>query len=249
MGTTEGQQGAALIAESNSQRHGVQYPAADSYTKYESQENYLTSDISPSSAVGSEVDVGDNVTIEAFVHVGGKHGSVFIGDDVVIRAGSIVYGAVTLGPRTMLGHHAVVREHCTIGAGCVIGTQVVLDGRVTVGDRSSIQTGAYVPAGTDIAEDVFIGPNAVLTNDKRMGSFVRGLRSRGEPFVGPHVRRGARIGANSTIMPEIQIGEDSVVGAGSVVTKDVPPRAIVMGVPAAVVGEVAQSERLRSMID
>jgi acetyltransferase-like isoleucine patch superfamily enzyme len=203
------------------------------------------------SIVAADVALGQDVVVGPFCLVGGEHGSVSIGDGVVIRSGSVIYGAVRLGAGTLLGHHVMLREHTVVGDSCVIGTQVVIDGHTEVGDRTRIQTGAYVPSGSTIGADVFIGPGAVLTNDKRMGSFVRGLRSRDEPFRGPRIARGARIGANATILPEVEVGEDALVAAGAVVTRDVPAQVLVQGVPAVIVGPVPVAERLahRSLVE
>ena len=119
------------------------------------------------------------------------------------------------------------------------GTGSVIEDRCKVGDRTSIQTGVYIPTNTIIGSDVFIGPRACFTNDKHMG--------RGEiNLIGARVGDHARIGANSTILPGVKIGRDSVIGAGAVVTKDVPDFAIVAGVPARQIGETSHEHRRSS---
>jgi UDP-2-acetamido-3-amino-2,3-dideoxy-glucuronate N-acetyltransferase len=102
-----------------------------------------------------------------------------------------------------------------------------------------IQTNAYVTAGSVVEDDVFIAPGVVLTNDPRAGR-----RLSGEALVGATLRRGCRIGAGAILLPGIEIGEQALVGAGSVVTRDVPARAVVMGVPARVTREVPAEELL-----
>ena len=198
--------------------------------------------IADTAKIGSAVHLADDVVVEDFVVLGSDAGEVHIGAGSVLRAGTIVYGGVSIGRGLQTGHNAVIRGDTTIGDGCVVGTNVVIDGNCTLGDRVKLQSNVYVPTNTRIESDVFVGPCACLTNDKPMAAYSRGIYPRSRELVGPSVRRGARIGANSTILPELEIGEDAVVGAGAVVTRDVPARTIVLGVPARPVGEVPQAE-------
>ena len=198
------------------------------------------SQIAQSARLGEHVSLGDDVIVEDHVCIGidGGTAPVEIGAGSVIRAGSIIYSGVKAGRRFHTGHHVVIRSETTIGDDVLAGTHVVIDGKVTVGDHVSLQTGVYIPPGSTIADLVFLGPHAVLTNDRSMGSFSRGLLEPGTPLVGPTIGRAARIGANSTVLPEITIGEEAVIGAGAVVTMDIAPRAVAVGVPARVVGNV-----------
>ncbi|WP_435099442.1 DapH/DapD/GlmU-related protein [Halorubrum sp. N11] len=148
-----------------------------------------------------------------------------LGDDIIIRAGSIIYDDVSLGDRTQTGHNVLIRENTQIGEDCIIGTNTVIDGDTRVGNRVSLQTGVYIPSKTTIENQVFIGPNAVLTNDP---SPVR----QNTNLEGPTIKQSASIGANSTILPGITIGERSFVAAGAIVTKDVPPDTLAIGAPA-----------------
>ena len=160
----------------------------------------------------------------------------FIGRDCVIRDGTILYSQATLGDNVQTGHGVLIREDTVIGDKCVIGTNTIIEDNCHIGDRVSIQSAVYIPTNTIIEDDVFVGPRVCFTNDKYMG--------RGEiHLLGAHVEIGARIGANATILPGIRIGRDSVVGAGAVVTKNVPPCSIVAGNPARNVGEVPQCHR------
>ncbi|HGO5301665.1 acyltransferase [Vibrio harveyi] len=120
------------------------------------------------------------------------------------------------------------RLHCNICAHTLIENDVV------IGDDVTIKSGVYVWDGITIEDEAFIGPSVVFSNDKYPRSKVYP-----EKFMRTLVQRGASIGANATILPGITIGERSMVGAGAVVTKDVPSKAIVMGNPAKVVGYVA----------
>jgi acetyltransferase-like isoleucine patch superfamily enzyme len=199
-------------------------------------------EIAVTARIGHDVHLADDVLVEDFVVVGAGPGAVHIGPGSVLRAGTIVYGDVRIGRGLQTGHHAVIRAGTSIGDNCVIGTNVVIDGNCVLGDQVKLQSNVYVPTNTRIESDVFIGPCACLTNDKPMAAYSRGIYPRSRELVGPTIRRGARIGANSTILPEIEVGEDAVVGAGAVVTRDVPAHAVVMGVPARVSGEVPPAE-------
>jgi acetyltransferase-like isoleucine patch superfamily enzyme len=123
-----------------------------------------------------------------------------------------------------------------IGCYTNICDSVFVENDVIVGDRVTIKCGVQLWDGVVLEDDVFIGPRVCFTNDKYMG--------RGEvKLVGVHVETGARIGANSTILPGIRIGRDSVIGGGAVVTRDVKPHTIVVGNPARAMGEVPKEHR------
>lgn len=177
----------------------------------------------------SRVILGPNVTVETDATVGYEYddgvGPVLIGGDATIRSGTIIYADVELGRGFVTGHHAVVREETTIGENVVLGTKAVLDGTLTVGSDVSIQTGVYVPPETEIGDRVFLGPNAVLTNDPYP------LRQDVE-LDGPTLEDDVSIGANATVLPDVTVGEGAFVAAGAVVTEDVPPETLAVGVPA-----------------
>jgi len=118
-----------------------------------------------------------------------------------------------------------------IGADCNICDHCFIENDVVVGDRSTIKCGVQLWDGITIEDDVFIGPNATFTNDRMPRS-----RQRPERFLRTVIKRGASVGANATILPDLTIGENAVVGAGAVVTHSVPPNAIVVGNPAHIVG-------------
>ncbi len=152
-----------------------------------------------------------------------ESGGAVVGEEVIVRAGSVVYERVTIGPRVETGHHVMIREDTVIGEGSIIGSHTVIDGHARIGARVRIETGVYIPPYTTIEDGVFIGPRAVFTNDRYPPS---------SRLEGPTVKRGAVIGANATILPGVTVGERAVVAAGSVVTRDVPPDTVVAGVPA-----------------
>lgn len=148
-----------------------------------------------------------------------------IGAGARIRSGTKIYADVEIGDDFRTGHDALVRENTRIGDDVLVGTDVVIDGACRIGSHVSLQTRSYLPQETDIGDRVFLGPHAVLTNDKHP---VR----RDEPLCGPTIETGASIGAQATILPDVVIGEDAFVAAGAVVTEDVPPDTLAVGTPA-----------------
>jgi len=148
-----------------------------------------------------------------------------IGRNAVVRSGTIMYCDVTAGDNFSTGHNVVIREHTTIGNNVSIGTNSIIEGNTKIGNGVNMQSLVYIPTGAVIEDDVFIGPNAVLTND-------RYPPNGGGTLLAPIIRKGASIGANATLLPGVEIGEGSLVAAGAVVTKNVPPRSLAVGAPA-----------------
>ncbi|MFK2855042.1 N-acetyltransferase [Dyella humi] len=138
-----------------------------------------------------------------------------------------------IGARTRVWQYVVILEGARIGEDVNICSHCFIENDVEIGDRSTIKCGVQLWDGVRIEDDVFIGPNATFTNDP----FPRS-RVRPDAFLQTRVCKGASIGANATILPGITIGEGAMVGAGAVVTKSVPPLAIVVGSPARIVGYV-----------
>jgi UDP-2-acetamido-3-amino-2,3-dideoxy-glucuronate N-acetyltransferase len=163
-----------------------------------------------------------------------------LGAGTVVSTGAIVFAGATLGARVLVGDGACVRERCVIGDDVVIGRGSLVENDTTVGARTTIQAHAYVTAYSTVEEDVFIAPCVVTTNDNFMGRTER----RHELKKGPTIRRGARVGGGAVLCPGIEIGEEAYVGAGAVVTKDVPARAVVVGNPARLIRDVPDVELL-----
>lgn len=190
--------------------------------------------------------LGDNTIIEDGVILchptrDGKADAVRIGENCIIRSGTIIYSGVDIGNNCQTGHHVVIRENTTIGNFSVIGTGVKCEMGTRIGNHVLIETQSHITGNMVIEDYVFVGGFVGTTNDNRMLWRRKGER---QFLKGPTLRFGCRIGSGAILLPGITVGREAMVGAGAVVTKDVPPFAIVLGVPARVVGEVPPDERL-----
>jgi acetyltransferase-like isoleucine patch superfamily enzyme len=163
-----------------------------------------------------------------------------LGDGTVVSTGAIVFAGSTTGARVIVGDQACVRERVRIGDDVVIGRGSLVENDTTVGALTKIQADAYITAYSTLEDNVFIAPCVVTTNDNFMGRTER----RRELIAGPTIRRGARVGGGAVLCPGIEIGEEAFVGAGAVVTKDVPARMVVVGNPARVIRKVPAGELL-----
>ena len=165
-----------------------------------------------------------------------------VGEGSVISTGAIVFAGSTLGARVIVGDQSCVRERVTVADDVVIGRGALVENDTTIGARTRIQADAYVTAYSTLEEDVFVAPCVVTTNDNFMGRTERRL----ELMKGPTIRRGARVGGGAILCPGIEVGEEAFVGAGAVVTKDVPARKVVVGSPARVLRDVPSDELLEA---
>jgi acetyltransferase-like isoleucine patch superfamily enzyme len=163
-----------------------------------------------------------------------------IGAGTIVSTGAIVFAGSSIGDRVILGDQSCVRERVAIGDDVVIGRGSLIENDTTIGAMTKIQADAYITAYSILEEHVFIAPCVVTTNDNWMGRTEKRFGN----IKGPTIRRGARIGGGAILCPAIEIGEDAFVGAGAVVTKDVPPRVVVVGSPARVLRDVPEDELL-----
>jgi acetyltransferase-like isoleucine patch superfamily enzyme len=165
-----------------------------------------------------------------------------LGNGTIVSTGAIVFAGSHVGARVILGDQSCVRERVQVGDDVVLGRGSLIENDTSVGARTKIQAGAYITAYATLEDDVFIAPCVVTTNDNFMGRTER----RHDLIKGPTIRRGARIGGGAIICPAVEIGEEAFVGAGAVVTKDVPPRMLVVGNPARVLRAVNDDELLEN---
>jgi acetyltransferase-like isoleucine patch superfamily enzyme len=164
---------------------------------------------------------------------------VVLEEDAVVCCGAIVFAGARVGPAAIIGDQAYVRERTVIGAASVIGRGSAVDNDVQVGARVRVQTDVYLTAYSVIEDDVFVGPGVLTTNDSTMARHGDDYDVRGCTL-----RRACRIGGAAVLTPGVEVGEEAFVAAGAVVTRDVPPRGVVMGVPARVLREVGDEDLL-----
>jgi acetyltransferase-like isoleucine patch superfamily enzyme len=182
------------------------------------------------------VELGEAHDIDPLAIVGEVTGRdiadrlLVVGAHAKVRAFSILYGGSRIGANLETGHHVVIREENSIGDHLSIWNNSVIDYGCVIGDRVRIHSNCYVAQHTVIEDDVFLAPGVAIAND-RYPICTNCLE-------GPVIRRGAKLGVNVTVLPGVDIGADALVGSGAVVTRDVPPRAIIVGNPAHSIGSV-----------
>jgi UDP-2-acetamido-3-amino-2,3-dideoxy-glucuronate N-acetyltransferase len=162
-----------------------------------------------------------------------------IGEGATVCAGAVVLAGAAIGAGAVIGDQAHVRERAVVGEGSVVGRGSAVDNDVTIGARVRIQTGCYLTGYSTVEDDVFVGPGVFTTNDDAMGRHEPGA-----PLRGAVLRRGCRVGGGAVLVPGVEVGEDAFVAAGAVVTRDVAPRAVVLGVPARPVRQVPDEDLL-----
>ncbi len=164
-----------------------------------------------------------------------------IDDGATIAAQAVVVAGAVIGNGAFIGDQAHVRERAVVGADSAVGRGSAIDNDVVLGERVRIQTGCYLTAFSRVEDDVFIGPGVFTFNDNAMGRHPKGAE-----LAGAILRRACRIGGGALILPGIEIGEEAMVATGSVVTRDVSPRTLVMGSPAKLVREVGDEELIEN---
>ena len=158
-----------------------------------------------------------------------------------ICTGAVVFRGARIGPGAIVGDQAHVREGAAIGADAVIGQGSAIGIEAAIGARVRVQSHAWLTGFTVVEDDVFVGPGVMTMNDDAMGRL-----DPGDPLVAPKLRRACRVGGGVKLTPGVEIGEEAFVAAGAVVTRDVPPRAVAMGVPARVTGEVPPEQLIEN---
>lgn|SRR5689334_3181671 len=165
-----------------------------------------------------------------------------IGDECMIGAMVVIYRGCLVGTKVMVADMASLRENVEVGEYTIIGRGVTIENKVKVGSRCKLETEAYITALSEIGDGCFIAPEVTFTNDNFLGR----TKDRFKYHKGVTMKRGARIGANTTVLPGLTLGEDALVAAGSVVTKDVPARKVVLGSPARVWRDVPTDQLLEN---
>ena len=199
--------------------------------------------IEDGSILGKKVSLAKTTKEDRVMEVKGvseKKDPLTIGNGVIIKANVIILEGTVIGDDSFIGDGAFIREDVLLGYKVLIGSCVIVEQRTTIGDYTKIEAGSYITAYCTLEDKVFIGPKVSTSNDKWMGRTEERFKHR----KGVTIKSGARVGLNSIILPEITIGKEAVVGAGSVVTKDVPPFTIVFGSPAKYFKTVPKEEVL-----
>ncbi|GAA4207866.1 DapH/DapD/GlmU-related protein [Actinocatenispora rupis] len=200
--------------------------------------------------MSAELLVGAGLTADPDVTIGyppnrSVHTGLAMGPDARLRSGTVVYQGSRIGARFETGHHVVVREGCTIGDDVSVWSNTVVDYGCRLGHRVKVHSNCYLAQYTELGDDAFLAPGVTIAND-----LYPGQADSARVMSGPYIGAGAQIGVNVTILPYVRIGAGALVGAGAVVSRDVPPGAVVYGNPAVVHGTVdgltAIAERIES---
>jgi acetyltransferase-like isoleucine patch superfamily enzyme len=195
--------------------------------------------ISKSAVIYPNVKLGKDCVVEDFAIIGippagSRAGELetVIGDNAVIRSHTVIYGGNKIGNNFQTGNKANIREMNAIGDNVSIGTLSVVEHHVTIGSGVRIHSQAFIPEYTTLEDECWVGPNVVITNAK----YPKSPNAKAE-LKGARIKRHAIVGANSTLLPGVTLGEHAVIGAACVVTKDVPAWKVVAGNPGKVIND------------
>jgi len=163
-----------------------------------------------------------------------------IANDCIIGTHVVIYRGATLGQRVLVADLATVREDVTVGDYTIVGRGVAIENKCTIGRYCKLETNVYITAYSEIGDRVFVAPGVLTSND----NFVGRTEERFKHFKGVTVGRGGRIGVGAVILPGKNVGDDALVAAGAVLTKDAPAKRIVSGIPARDLREVPPEQLL-----
>lgn len=197
-----------------------------------------------------ELVIGENCIFEQGTIIGYKpvrkieNQKLFIGDNAYVRSGTIIYAGSRIGSHLETGHNVVIREQNIIGDHFSIWSNSVVDYGCTIGNYVAVHNRVYIPQFTTIEDQVFLAPGVTIANDPHPNCPL----SR-KCMHGPIIRKGAQIGVGVIILPFVEIGERALIGAGSVVTKNIPPYSVAYGNPAKVHGSIFDLKCITGLID
>src|SRR5712692_8073164 len=203
-----------------------------------------------STKIHENVDIGGNAEIGDFVIIGeppvgyrpGELKTV-IGQNAVIRSHTVIYAGNVIGDGFTSGHGALIRETNQIGNDVSVGSHSVIEHHVVIKDRVRVHSNVFIPEFSTLEEAAWIGPNVVMTN----APFPQGAGAKNN-LHGAHIQRWAKVGANATLLPGVTIGENALVGAGSVVVRSVGARHVVVGNPARRIKDICDIPAYRSQM-
>lgn len=204
--------------------------------------------IHPDSVIGDGVRIDDNAVIgktpmRAALSAMTRQRTLepcVVGDGCILGSMTVVYRGCRIGPKVLVADLATIREDVEIGEMTIVGRGVAVENKVRVGRKCKLETGSYITALSEIEDGCFVAPEVTFTNDNFLGRTA----DRFKYHQGVTLKRGARVGANATILPRVIVGPDALVAAGALVTHDVPERKIVAGVPAEVWRDVPKEQLL-----
>lgn len=164
-----------------------------------------------------------------------KNKKLSLGKGAKVQSGTVIYEGSKIGSNLQTGHNVVIREENKIGNNFSVWSNTVIDYGCKIGDNVKIHCNCYIAQFTTIEDDVFMAPGVTIANDIHPGCEFSKKCMRG-----PYIEKGVKIGVNVTILPFVRIGKNSLIGSGSVVTKDVPANSVVYGNPARVMKNVKE---------
>jgi acetyltransferase-like isoleucine patch superfamily enzyme len=206
--------------------------------------NMSDADVAANAIIYPNVNLGPNATVGYFVILGVPPKGVEagqlqtqIGASATIRSHTVMYAGNVIGVNFQTGHHVMLRELNEIGDNVSIGTLSIVEHHVKIGNRVRIHSNVFIPEYSILEDDTWVGPTVVFTN----APYPLSPQAK-DNLKGPHLLSGAKIGANSTLLPGVVIGRNALVGAGSVVVRDVPDGKVVVGNPARVIRDISELE-------